>query len=239
MMPLALFKKIIDEAEGKCEAITIASRGEPLVSRELVSMLRYMNGKFLATKLNTNASLLTEEKCHGILQTDLQTLVFSCDAAEEPLYSQLRVHGHLETVLKNIRMFREIKERDYPESGMTTRVSGVKVNHLQNMDQMEKFWGDLVDEIAFVKYNPWENTYARPINDETRPCTDLWRRCFVWWDGRMNPCDVDYRSELSIGNVAESSISQLWASEKYNALRKKHLEGRRLEASPCNRCTQI
>lgn len=238
-MTLDLFKKIIDEGEGKCEAITLASRGEPLVCKEFSGMLKYMNGKFLASKVNTNASLLTEEKCHGILETDLQTLVFSSDAAEEPLYSRLRIGGNLETVLKKIRMFSEIKRKYYPASKLVTRVSGVKVNHQQNIDDMDRFWGELVDEIAFVKYNPWENTYERPINNEERPCSDLWRRTFVWWDGRMNPCDVDYRSHLCVGNVKNSSISELWRSNSYQELRRKHLEKQRQAAFPCNRCTQI
>ena len=238
-MTLELFKKVIDEANGKCEAITLASRGEPLINKEFVKMLKYMNGKFLASKVNTNASLLTEEKCHGILQTDLQTLVFSCDAAEEPLYSQLRVGGSLEIVLKKIRMFNEIKQKQYPDSKLITRVSGVKVNHQQNIDEMDKFWGELVDEVAFVKYNPWENTYERSINNEERPCTDLWRRSFIWWDGRVNPCDVDYRSHLCVGNVRDSSVSDLWRSSSYAELRRKHLERNRQAAFPCNRCTQI
>ena len=238
-MTLDLFKKVIDEANGKCEAITLASRGEPLVCKEFVEMLKYMNGKFLASKVNTNASLLTEEKCHGILATDLQTLVFSADAAEEPLYSQLRIGGSLENILKKIRMFNDIKRKHYPASKLITRVSGVKVNHLQNINDMDEFWGELVDEVAFVKYNPWENTYDRPLNHEERPCSDLWRRTFIWWDGRMNPCDVDYRSHLCVGNIKQSSIGELWLSNSYNELRKKHLERQRQAAFPCNRCTQV
>ena len=238
-MTLDLFKKIVDETNGKCEAVTLASRGEPLICKDFVQMLKYMSGKFLASKVNTNASLLTEEKCHGILQTDLQTLVFSCDAAEEPLYSQLRVGGSLETVLQKIRMFNEVKRKHYPGSKLVTRVAGVKVNHQQNIDKMDKFWGELVDEVAFVKYNPHENTYERPVNQEERPCTDLWRRVFVWWDGRINPCDVDYRSHLCVGNVKDSSISDLWRSSSYQELRQKHLERNRQAAFPCNRCTQI
>ena len=40
----------------------------------------------------------------------MKTLVFSADAADEKLYSELRVNGKLETTLKNIKMFNSIKE---------------------------------------------------------------------------------------------------------------------------------
>ena len=183
MMPFPLFQRVIDEAEGKCEAVTLASRGEPLANNNLVKMLHYMKGKFLASKVNTNASLLTEEVAHGILESGLSILVFSCDAADEKLYRQLRVRGDLQTVLKNIRRFKDIKEKYYPDSRLITRVSGVKADPRQSMETMSSLWSELVDEIAFVNYNPWENTYAQPENNEERPCSDLWRRCFVWWDG--------------------------------------------------------
>ena len=26
---------------------------------------------------------------------------------------------------------------------------------------MKKFWGGLVDQVAFVDYNPWENSYEK------------------------------------------------------------------------------
>ena len=42
--------------------------------------------------------------------------------------------------------------------------------------------GDLVDHEAFVDYNPWENSYEKAPNGLATPCSDLWRRMFVWWD---------------------------------------------------------
>ena len=44
-MNLNLFKKIIDEIEGKVQFVTLASRGEPLVSKQINEMLKYTSGK--------------------------------------------------------------------------------------------------------------------------------------------------------------------------------------------------
>jgi len=157
VMSLELFKDIIDQLEGNVEGVTLASRGEPTVNKRLGEFLQYMSGKFLATKINTNAYLLNEKIIHSILEADLQTLVFSADAASEPLYSKLRVNGDLERVLKNIDKFHQIKENQYPNSQLITRVSGVRYNDQQNMKDMEGFWQEYVDQVAFVDYNPWEN----------------------------------------------------------------------------------
>lgn len=239
MMRLSMFKSLVDQAAGRCEAVTLASRGEPLICPDIEEMLAYANGKFLALKLNTNAWFLDEEKCHAILQADMNTIVFSADAASEPAYSQLRVGGKLDRIVENIRRFRDIRSKDYPGSRTITRVSGVKVPASSDPDQMEAFWGELVDQVAFVKYNPWENTYEMPVNDIEIPCSDLWRRMFVWWDGVINPCDVDYRSTLAIGNAAQQELSEAWRSEAYMRLREKHLGKQRSECSPCARCTVV
>jgi len=239
LMSLDLFKKVIDQAQGHCENVTLASRGEPLMNRNFKEMLAYTRDKFVAFKINTNAWFLDAEKSHAILEAGVDTLVFSVDAATEPLYSQLRVNGNLERVLKNIDGFQEIRAKPYPNSRIITRASGVKVSDDQQLDEMENLWGAMVDQVAFVAYNPWENTYQQPINDISDPCSDLWRRTFVWFDGTVNPCDVDYRSTLAVGNVKEADLESIWNGQGYSALRESHLAKARSGLFPCNRCTLV
>ncbi len=238
-MKLDLFKKIIDEIEGKVQFVTLASRGEPLVSKEINEMIKYTSGKFLNLKINTNASLLNEEKIHAILSSNVKTMVFSADAADSDLYKKLRVNGSLEKTIQNIKMFKEIQKKHYSSNKIITRVSGVKFSKEQNFESMMKLWGDLVDQVAFVDYNPWENSYEKPPNGLNTPCSDLWRRMFVWWDGKINPCDVDYKSKLNIGNLEQNSIKELWNSKYYQELRSNHLENKRQNISPCNACTVV
>ena len=238
-MNLNLFKEIIDEIEGNIEFISLASRGEPLACPDISEMLEYTNGKFLNLKINTNASLLNEKKCHAILSGGVKTVVFSADAADEKLYSELRVNGNLKKVLKNIETFKNIREKNYSKNPIISRVSGVKFSKEQNFDEMKKLWSGLVDQIAFVDYNPWENSYLKNSNNITEPCSDLWRRMFVWWDGKVNPCDVDYKSKLSVGGFKKNNISKIWNSENYNKIREKHLKSKRKELSPCSGCVVV
>jgi hypothetical protein len=238
-MTLDLFKHIIDQAVGNVEFISLASRGEPLICKDIIPMLDYTRGKFLNLKINTNASLLDEAKCHAILTGGVKTIVFSADAAEEPLYSKLRVNGNLSVVLNNIEQFQKIRQTQYPDLSIITRVSGVKFDDEQNLDSMHEVWGGLVDQVAFVQYNPWENVYRQPANHISEPCSDLWRRMFVWWDGKANPCDVDYKSTLLQGSIREFGLSQLWQSSSYDALRADHINNNRVSIKPCTACTVI
>ena len=165
-------------------------------------MLKYTEKKFLNLKINTNASLLNEEKIHAVLGGGVGTIVFSADAADKELYSKLRVNGKLEKVLKNIELFNNIKEKQYKNNKIITRVSGVKVNDEQSIESMTKLWGGLVDQVAFVDYNPWENVYESKENQIKKPCSDLWRRMFIWWDGKAIHAiliiNLNYLWEISV-----------------------------------------
>ena len=237
-MSLELFKKIIDAAENKVEFISLASRGEPMACKDISKMLEYTVGKFLNLKINTNASLLNEEKIHAILSGGVKTLVISADAADKESYKSLRVNGNLEKVLKNLELFNNIKEKNYSSSKIITRVSGVKVSDEQKFNDMEKVWGGLVDQVAFVNYNPWENSYEKETNNIKQPCSDLWRRMFIWWDGKVNPCDVDYKSKLSV-SIFNSDLKSLWNCKAYENLRLVHIDEKRSQLKPCNACVVV
>ena len=237
---LELFKRIVDQIEGKVEFVTMASRGEPLLTKGIEEMLAYASGKFLGLKMNTNATFLNEAKAHAILQAEPNTLVFSADAADAETYAQLRVNGDFEKVMGNIRRFKEIKDRDYPNSRLITRVSGVAFDReRQDHKKIEEFWREYVDQVAFVDYNPWENAYENDANGIEEACSDLWRRSFIWWDAKMNPCDVDYRSFLSPGSVETETVSAVWTGLGYTNLRQMHLNRQRQELHPCRGCVTV
>ena len=235
-MNFELFKKIIDEIEGNLEAVTFASRGEPTLNPELEKFLKYAEGKFLGLKINTNATILSEKIINTLLSSDLETLVFSIDAANKEMYEKVRVNANFEKILKNLELFHKIKNKNYKNCNLKVRISGVLINDQQNLKEIKNFYKDLADEFAFVHYTPWESSYDNEINDIEDPCTDLWRRMFVWWDGKVNPCDYDYKSTLSVWNAQNMSIKDIWTSEAYKEIRNKHLTKNRKKIEPCARC---
>jgi radical SAM protein with 4Fe4S-binding SPASM domain len=236
-MSLPMFKNIVDQLHGNVEFISVSSRGEPFICKDIIAMLEYCVDKFLSLKLNTNASLLTEEIAHAILAGGVQTCSFSVDAVDAELYSRMRVNGDLQQVIKNIEMFQEIKTKHYPDSKIITRVSGVYADDQQDFNSMGEFLGSLVDQITFVSYNPWQNIYDQPANSIDSPCSDLWRRMFLWHNGQANPCENDHKSTLSVGSLKDFSITELWQSPVYDKIRKAHSEQIRQQLEPCKQCT--
>lgn len=243
MMSLDNYKRIIDELENNVQAITLASRGEPLLHPKIKDILSYKSNNFLGFKINTNASMLNEKLAHEILSSGVNNLVFSVDAADKTTYEKIRINGNFEKVFDNIKMFNSIRKKHYSRSKIITKVSGVKISSKQqSIEDMINFWKEYVDEVAFVHYNPWESAYDNDVNDISSPCSDLWRRMFIWHDGKINPCDYDYKSTIFAFNqptFPSQSISDIWNSDLYNHLRIKHTNQRRVDIEPCKRCVSI
>ena len=237
-MDIDLFKRIIDEAvEGGTKAITLASRGEPTLHPKLGEMLEYCSGKFFELKINTNGTKLNEKLIHQILKSGVTNMVFSIDSYKKDEYESIRVKGIFEEIVDNVKKFKDIKEKFYPDSKIETRVSGVKVEKSQDPEKFRDFWKNYVDNVVMVEMeNRWD-TYHNPKEIMAPgPCNYLWERMYIWYDGLCNPCDIDYKSELSVGSVKDESIRKIWNSDKFTELRNEHLKNNRNQIFPCDRC---
>ena len=212
------------------------SGDRPMFENNIYDFLNYAEGKFLGLKINTNASMLNEKLIHALLSSDLQTIVFSIDAKDKESYEKIRVNGSFEKTIKNLELFNKIRNTKYRREDKIVRISGVKINDKQNIEEMKKKWGDVADIIAFTNYTPWESSYENDENNILDPCSELWTRLFVWWDGKINPCDYDYKSLLSKWNIKDAKINEIWNSKYYNNLRNNHLKRLRNNLEPCKRC---
>jgi len=238
MMNLDLFKKIIDESSKKgTKAITLTSRGEPTLHPKLGEMLLYCKDKFLEFKMNTNATKLTEKLIHDILKSDPSDLVFSVDSYYKEEFESLRVNANFEQVLENIKKFKEIREKFYPNSRCITRISGVQVSEKQDPLKFKEFWEKYVDFVVMVKMlTKWDiyNNSKEEMRDS--PCHYLSRSLSIYFDGSIIPCDMDYQATLKLGSLSESTIENIWNGENHKKLFENHRNGKRNTCFPCDRC---
>ena len=56
-------------------------------------------------------------------------------------------------------------------------------------------------------------------------CTKPWQRMIVRHDGTLLPCCTFHGAHLPVGNVFESSISEIWTSPAMRDLRELHRRG--------------
>ena len=238
-MDINLYKKVIDEAHanGTC-AITFGSRGEPTIHPQIIEFLDYLKGKFLDVKLITNATKLSDELIHKIFSCNINQVSFSIDSENKKIYEEIRKFSNFDLILKNVKRYNEIK-KEYKGINTITRISGVHVSDKQDPKKFHEFWSNYADEIVFKKaFERWNTYENEPQPNLTEPCNLPWERMYVWYDGKVNPCDADYKSKLSYGNIKDQSIKEVWNSKEFIDFKEKHLNGLRNSLMPCDRCGQ-
>ena len=165
-------------------------------------------------------------------------IVFSVDDYRKDIYEKIRVGSNFDKILSNINNFKRILNKDYKDKIIETRVSGVYFRPDQNEKNFAAFWKKYVDTVSYNKMSKRWDTYNNPIekNENMNACTFMWERLFVWWDGKVNICDEDYKSELSPGNIHKNSLKDIWNNKVMQNYREIHLNKNREKLYPCDRC---
>ena len=234
------FKKIVDQANNlETGAITIASRGEPTMHKKFIEMLEYINQKenIFEIKTNTNGTYLTEKMCHAIFKNNVTQVVISSDHYIKEDYERLRLGSNFEKVVKNVDMLFNIRKEFYPDSFTEIRISGIDNERNLDREKFKNFWIKRCDHVTasfpLERWNTYENEVLPNIKD---PCENLWDRMYVWFDGKVNPCDADYKSYLSYGNAKEYNLKELWNNKAISKTREQHIKKDRNKINPCDRC---
>ena len=129
------------------------------------------------------------------------------------------------------------------------QVTGVTWRNLSELEEFINIWSEKVDFIAVQNFIPPElaHDYSQfiPTNSEYVQdilsgfnCQQPWQRVYVRNNGEVCPCCTFFNEELSLGNIAEHSIHELWKSDKMRFLRNIHKEGK-YELNPwCLSCVK-
>lgn len=239
-MKFELFTKIIDECdEIGVGAITFGSRGEPTMYKKLEQALSYARNKknIFEIKINTNATYLTDKIANTLLSSGINQIVISADHYEKEEYEKLRVNSEFDKIIKNVDYLCNLRKKIYKNSHTEIRVSGVNNQKNFNPEKFYDFWMKRSDHVSVVKpmerWDTYKNESHPDIND---PCENLFDRMYVWFNGDVNPCDADYKSKLSFGNLNKDTNKNIWNNEIIYKLRQNHLNGERNKHIPCDRC---
>ncbi len=110
-MTLDTFKEVVNQAKSFAYDINLSHRGESLLHENLPAMIAYAGKHGIATRLNTNGTLLDEEKSRAIIECGLDFISFSFDGLDPEAYESYRVNASYENTLTNIVNFLRMKEK--------------------------------------------------------------------------------------------------------------------------------
>src|SRR6266571_4848395 len=107
-MDWALFTAIVDQFP-KIARVVLHSVGEPMMVRALPRMIRYLKDRGTYVLFNTNGTLLSERKGRELIDSGLDELRVSLDAAEPRAFKLVRGRDMFARIVRNLRAFRALQ----------------------------------------------------------------------------------------------------------------------------------
>lgn len=107
-MSWALFTKIVDQFP-RIARVVLHGVGEPMMVRDLSRMIRYLKDRGTYVLFNTNGTLLTRRKGQELIDSGLDELRVSLDAAEPRAFKLVRGRDMFARIVRNIRAFRAVQ----------------------------------------------------------------------------------------------------------------------------------
>jgi MoaA/NifB/PqqE/SkfB family radical SAM enzyme len=107
-MSWALFTRIVDQFP-RIARVVLHGVGEPMMVRTLPRMIRYLKDCGAYVLFNTNGTLLTRRKGQELIDSGLDELRVSLDAAEPRAFELVRGRDMFVRIVRNIRAFRAMQ----------------------------------------------------------------------------------------------------------------------------------
>jgi len=102
------FCSITDQLEDLQRA-TLHGVGEPLLNPQLAAMVRHLKKRKVYTLFNSNGILLDIKRQHDLIDSGLDELRISLDAASAPGYKKIRSSNEYDRIVGNLRAFRNLQ----------------------------------------------------------------------------------------------------------------------------------
>src|SRR6266480_4200568 len=107
-MSWGLFTHIVDQFPDIARAV-LHGVGEPMMVKALPRMVRYLKDRGTYVLFNTNGTLLTERKGRELIESGLDELRVSLDAAEPRAFKLVRGRDMFARIVRNLRAFRALQ----------------------------------------------------------------------------------------------------------------------------------
>lgn len=241
-----LFKKAIDETRGNLELVDFSFRGEPLLAQNIFEMIAYAKSNNLKTYLQTNATLLDDDKSQKLLKSGLDLLTISLDAQTTETYSKIRKGINFNTVIKNIETFINYKKITKNNTFVILQIIPLKENY-HEIDSFLRYWKNK-SQVNIARVKPFSSR-AGLINNSlyinkkriarktsNKRCSRIWRSLTICSNGDVLPCCYDITGKYILGNLNYQRIGDIWNGKRICELRYRHSKADFNNLFPCTNC---
>ncbi|MFA6022097.1 MAG: radical SAM protein [Rhodospirillales bacterium] len=246
-LDVALHHKLIDEIAEiglpACQFIRYTGDGEPLLHPDHAELLGYaVKRTGLPVNLTTNGLLLDERRARILVDHGVSVFDISLDAHLPETYAKVRVGGDLNLARANVLRLIEL-------AGKAAHAPKVMVSFVRQplndgeAEAFQTFWeqagADFVvirrqhscaGSMAEMAKTMWAAAGART------PCLYPWERLVIKPDGKFSFCPADWLHQAELGDIATSTVAEVWTGPAMAALRQAHCDNDYGDFPFCAQC---
>lgn len=130
-----MFTRIVDQVPN-VRRVVLHGVGEPMLVKTLPDMVRYLKARGTHVLFNTNGTLLSPKKHREIIETGLDELRVSLDAAEASTFMRVRGKDMFDRIVRNVSSFTALQREIGAE---LPRVSLWLTGLKETVDQLPEF----------------------------------------------------------------------------------------------------
>ena len=242
-MPRSVWERTLNEVKPRAFVIQFYFQGEPLLNKDLPSMIRDAHEAGLYTIVSTNAQALTPQMAEALVQAGLDRIIVSMDGLTPETYGAYRIGGDLEKTKAALRYLNESRSRHLEVSRspiVELQVLRLKSNQ-HEWAQFKRVYKSLEADRITLKtaqlYDyenghplmPSDPRYSRYIQGSDglyhrRPlrkgCFRVWSGAVITTTGEVLPCCYDKAHSYAYGNIMHAHLSELFNNKKARAFRQ-------------------
>jgi MoaA/NifB/PqqE/SkfB family radical SAM enzyme len=221
-IPEDLFLCICDEAAANDCVVRVTGGGEPLLHPKAIDLLVEACECGTRISLITNASLLTWEKSHRLLEAGIEAIECSVDAGNEQEYAMARPGLNFDEVFLSVAEVHHIRNLLNAKTRVVTSVINQKGIDVK---QAEDFWGHVADKVQIRKFLTWgynedKSADPTPYMDESVPCPWLFERMNIDTRGDVTYCGEDIAFAHKFANIRTTGIENIWLGKEFTKARE-------------------
>jgi MoaA/NifB/PqqE/SkfB family radical SAM enzyme len=236
-----LFDRIVEEiaAENPETRVWLSFYGEALLARD--RLWRFIRqAKVVGLRdltLNTNGTMLNNEKIGHLVHDGLDRLVFSIDGFTKETYERVRIGASHDDVYTHVSRVIERAQANGGKPEIMIQIIDMPATH-DELPAFIEYWSALGAIVKVKNLVGWTGQAVdRPMHEEHRiTCPWVMTTFPITAIGEALLCGTDYDARMPMGNVRHHSIRELWT--RHQQYRRIHMEKRWDELPElCRGCT--
>lgn len=255
IMPMALYRSILERLapyRDRIEMVDLFGLGEPLLDPllfERVVLARSMGFRRLA--FATNGHLLTPERQKALLESGIDTVIFSLDGITKQTIEEIRPRVSFDRVMEYCPQI--VRRRD--EGGYRTRFVVRFTRQQANAAEWQPFrdyWRSVLSEergdlVYCYNVHSWSGQVGdvsvegldsdRDPEIERMACHHAFEKLVILANGAVALCFEDIlEAQFKFGNVTTEDPIDVFNSPGFNKIRRLHLAGKKENLKICGQC---